>query len=142
MMSRMIPFRSLALCLVLVSVLPSFCEQKPKKDNIQKPLAGPRATALQVSWLFVAPDRGAQKVDRVQPGREMVIAEKSGAWIRVYANTDIQEMSQRDAPLIGSAQDVPPPISGWMEAKGVVVETTPNGDQVVMGEAANQEALA
>jgi len=139
---RVIPVRSLAFCLVMLSGVPAFCDQKPKKDNIQKPMAGPRAVALQVTWLYVAPDRGGQKVDRVQPGREMVIAEKSGPWIRVYANTDIQEMSQRDAPIIGSAQDVPPPISGWMEAKGVVVETTPNGDQVLMGEAANQEALA
>jgi hypothetical protein len=139
---RVIPIRSLAVCLVLLSTFPSFCEQKPKKDNIQKPLAGPRATALQVTWLFVAPDRGAQKVDRVQPGRELVIAEKSGPWIRVYANTDVEEVHERDAPIIGSPQDAPPPISGWMEAKGVVVETTPNADQVVMGEAANQEALA
>lgn len=139
---RLIPFRSLALGLIILSALPVFCDQKPKKDNIQKPMAGPRATALQVTWLFVAPDRGAQKVDRVQPGREMVIAEKSGPWIRVYANTDIQEMSEKDAPLIGSPNDTPPPISGWMEAKGVVIETTPNGDQVLMGEAANQEALA
>ena len=82
-------------------------------------------------------------MDRVQPGRELVIAEKSGSWIRVYANTDIQESRQRDAPLIGSPEDAaPPPISGWMEARNVVEETTPNGDQVVMGEAANQEALA
>ena len=73
-----ISFRSLVFCLALVSALPAFCEQKPKKDNIQKPIAGPRATALQVTWLFVSPDRGAQKVDRVQPGRELVIAEKSG----------------------------------------------------------------
>ena len=29
-----------------------------------------------------------------------------------------------------------------MEAKGVVEETTPNGDQVLMGAAANQESLA
>ena len=138
-----ISFRPLALCLVLVSALPSFSEQKPKKDNIQKPMAGPRATALQVTWLYVSRDRGAQKVDRVQPGRELVIAETSGPWFRVYANTDIQETSQRDAPLIGSPEDAaPPPISGWMEARGVVVETTANGDQVIMGEAANQEALA
>jgi hypothetical protein len=72
----------------------------------------------------------------------MVIAEKSGPWIRVYANTDVQEVSEKDAPLIGAPQDAPPPISGWMEAKGVVVETTANGDQVLMGEAENQEALA
>jgi hypothetical protein len=139
---RMLPLRAVALCLVLAGALPAVGDQKPKRDNIQKPLAGPRATALQVTWIFVAPDRGAQKVDRVQPGREMVVAEKSGNWIRVYANTDIQEVSDKDAPIIGSPNDTPPPISGWMEARGVVIETTPNGDQVLMGEAANQEALA
>src|SRR5580698_6791081 len=29
-----------------------------------------------------------------------------------------------------------------MEAKGVVIESTPNGDQILMGEAANEESLA
>lgn len=139
---KMHAVRLIAVSFALLIALPGGCEQKPKKDNIQKPLAGPRASALQVTWLYVSPDRGAQKVDRVQPGREMVIAEKSGSWIRVYANTDIQEVSEKDEPIIGSPQDTPPPISGWMEAKGVVIETTPNGDHVLMGEAANQEALA
>jgi hypothetical protein len=106
-----------------------------------KPMAGPRATPLRVTWLYISPDTGAQKVDRVQIGREMVVAEKSGPWLRVYANTDVQEIQdQRDAPLYGN--DTPPPISGWMEARGVVVETTPNGDQVLMGAGANEEALA
>lgn len=113
-----------------------------KRDNLQKPIAGPRATALRVTWLYVAPDTSAQKVDRVQVGREMVVAEKSGPWIRVYANTDIQEVrDERDQPLVGT-DETPPPISGWMEARGVVEETTPNGDQVLMGEAENQEAAA
>src|SRR6266702_3653822 len=129
MTCRVIAFRSHAVCLVLFCAIPSFSEQKPTKDTIQKPIAGPRAAALQVTWLFVAPDRGGQKVDRVQPGREMVIAEKSGPWIRVYANTDIQEVHERDAPIISSPNEAPPPISGWMEAKGVVVETTANADQ-------------
>lgn len=142
MICRVISLRSIALCALVLSALPALGEQKPKKDNLQKPIAGPRAVALQVTWLYVAPDRGGQKVDRVQPGREMVVAEKSGPWIRVYANTDVQEVSEKDAPLIGSTGDSPPPISGWMESRGVVVETTPNGDQVLMGEAANEEALA
>jgi hypothetical protein len=135
-------FHFAVVCALMLAALPSWCDQKPKKDNLQKPMAGPRATALQVTWLYIAPDRGGQKVDRVQPGREMVIAEKSGPWIRVYANTDVQEVSEKDAPIIGAPQDVPPPISGWMEAKGVVEENTPNGDQILMGEATNQEALA
>jgi hypothetical protein len=112
-----------------------------KQQQPVKPMAGPRATALRITWLYISPDTGAQKVDRVQIGREMVVAEKSGPWIRVYANTDIEEEHQSDAPIFGS-NETPPPISGWMQAKGVVVEDTPNGDQVLMGEAANQEALA
>ena len=120
----------------------SLAAQKPKKDNIQKPIAGPRAAALRVTWLYVAPDLGGQKVARVQIGREMVIAEKSGPWLRVYANTDIEEESNdQDTPLVGT-DNAPPPISGWMEARGVVVETTADGDQVIMGEAANEEASA
>ena len=112
-----------------------------KKDNLQKPMAGPRATALRVSWLYVSADLDAQKVGRVQIGREMVVAEKSGDWLRVYANTDIEEEHTSDAPIFDTA-DTPPPISGWMQAKGVVIENTPNGDQILMGAAADQEALA
>ncbi len=123
-------------------LLISATAQKPRKDNIVKPMAGPRATALRVTWLYVSPDQSAQKVGRVLIGREMVVAEKSGAWLRVYANTDIQEVTnERDQPLVGT-DETPPPISGWIEARGVVEEATPNGDEVVMGEAANQEALA
>ena len=147
MKSHIISRRIFALSLILFSLMLSsaalpLADQKPKKDNLQKPIAGPRATALRVTWLFVAPDTGAQKVDRVQIGREMVVAEKSGAWLRVYANTDIQEVSnERDTPLIGE-DTTTPPVSGWMQARGVVLDTTPNGDQIIMGEAANQESLA
>ncbi len=115
--------------------------QGEKKPQLVKPMAGPRATALRVTWLYISPDKSSQKVDRVQIGRELVVAEKSGPWLRVYANTDIEEEHQSDTPIFGSS-DTPPPISGWMEAKGVVVENTANGDQVLMGAAANQEALA
>ena len=52
-----------------------------------------------------------------------------------------QAENDPDTPMVGS-DETPPPISGWMQAKGVVEETTPNGDQIIMGAAANQEALA
>jgi hypothetical protein len=132
--------RAFALTLALLcAALPALGDKK--KPQLEKPMAGPRATALRVTWLYISPDLGSQKVDKVQIGRELVIAEKSGPWIRVYANTDIQEVSQKDAPDFGH-DETPPPISGWMQAKGVVVETTAGGDQVLLGEAANQEALA
>jgi hypothetical protein len=132
--------RNLALALALLcAAMPALAEKKPPQPV--KPIAGPRATALRVTWLYISPDKGSQKVDRVQIGRELVVSDHSGAWLRVFANTDIQEATAKDAPIIGSSE-VPPPISGWMEARGVVIETSPNGDRVLMGEAANQESLA
>ena len=128
---------ALALC---CAAMPAMGQKKPK-NQLEKPMAGPRATPLRVTTLYVSPDTTTQKVDRVQIGREMVVSEKSGAWLRVYANTDIEEMQDKDAPEFGR-DETPPPISGWMQAKGVVIETNPNGDQILMGEAANQEALA
>src|SRR5437660_1277330 len=119
------PFLYLILC-----ALPLVAQKK--KDNLQKPMAGPRATALRVSWLYVSANLEAQKVGRVQIGREMVVAEKNGEWLRVYANTDIEEERSNDAPIFDT-NDTPPPISGWMQAKGVVIENTPNGDQILMG---------
>lgn len=135
----MFPFRTLAAGLVLCAAVQLFGDKK--QPQIVKPMAGPRATALRITWLYVTPDKSAQKVDRVQVGREMVVAEKSGPWMRVYANTDIEEEHSSDQPIFGT-NETPPPISGWMEAKGVVVENTPNGDLILMGAAANQEAEA
>jgi outer membrane protein assembly factor BamD (BamD/ComL family) len=91
--------------------------------------------------LYVQPDTSSQKVDRVQEGRELVIAESSGPWIRVFANTDVEEVDERDAPVFGR-EAVTPPVSGWIQARGVVRETTPDGDKVLMGEGSSMEILA
>jgi hypothetical protein len=145
MISSAMKLRNLTLQLVVTAAvmlcMATSAYADKKKDQLVKPMAGPRATALRVTWLYITPDKSAQKVDRVQVGREMVVAEKSGPWMRVYANTDIEEEHTSDQPIFGAAE-TPPPISGWMEAKGVVVEDTPNGDLVLMGAAANQEAEA
>jgi hypothetical protein len=133
------PINVAAALALLCATLPANAQKKPQQPI--KPMAGPRAAALRITVLYVAPDLGSQKIDRVQIGREMVVAEKSGPWMRVYANTDIEELNEKDRPVFDS-NDSPPPVSGWIEAKGIVVENTPNGDQILMGEAANQESLA
>jgi hypothetical protein len=136
-------FLALSLSLLVSFVCSPLAAEKQKKDQIVKPLAGPRATALRTTWLYVSPDRSAQKVQHLAPGREMVIAERSGGWLRVFANTDIQEIhNSDDEPWVGNDNNTTPPVSGWLEARGIVEESTPNGDQILMGEAANEEAEA
>jgi hypothetical protein len=131
--------RTLALGVVLAGA--GLLAHAQKREEIVKPMAGPRATALRETWLYISPVLNSQKVGRVQIGREMVVAEKSGPWLRVYANTDIEEERRSDTPVFGS-NETPPPISGWIEAKGIITEGSPGGDQVLMGTAATEERLA
>lgn len=142
----MMPFmkiRALSSVSALVVCLVLPCSALAQHDQLQKPMAGPRATALRITSLYVSPDTGSQRVDRVQVGREMVVAEKSGDWLRVFANTDAAELrDRRDEAWIESPDDTPPPVSGWIQARGIVVETMPDGDKIIMGEAANEEHAA
>jgi outer membrane protein assembly factor BamD (BamD/ComL family) len=128
---------TIAACFLSLTTLSATAQEKPQI----KPMAGPRATILRETPLYVEPDTSSQKVDRVQEGRELVVAETSGPWVRVFANTDIEEVDERDAPIYGK-EAATPPISGWMQSRGVVRETTEGGDQVLMGEAASMEILA
>lgn len=139
MMLSVMRLRPFALAIALAAAITVQGQRRP--PQMVKPMAGPRASALRITWLYISPDTSAQKVDRVQIGREMVIAEKSGDWLRVYANTDIEEEQSSDEPVFGS-NDTPPPITGWIQAKGIVSENTPNGDQILLGSAATEEALA
>jgi hypothetical protein len=151
MIFSVMKFRFLAACASTACILPvglALCcataaSGQRKAPQPQKPMAGPRATPLQITIIYITPSTNAQKIDKVQIGREMVVAEKSGAWMRIYANTDITEIhNDRDTPMVGAENDSPPPISGWIQAKGVVVEDSANGDVVLMGAAANEESLA
>ena len=72
----------------------------------------------------------------ISPGREMVIVERNGPWLRVFANTDEEISKSQDAPVFGhDAAAVP--ISGWMQAAGVVSAETPKGDLILFGAAAS-----
>ncbi len=65
--------------------------------------------------LYVSPDTSSSRMAEIAPGREMVIVERNGQWLRVFANTDEEISRSQDAPVFGhDAAAVP--ISGWMQA--------------------------
>jgi hypothetical protein len=112
----------------------------------QKPLPPPpkdaaRATVVRPTPLYVQGDASSDKLTTVTPGREMVIIERSGHWLRVYANTDIETVREQDVPAFSSDQATPP-ISGWVEEKGVINSDTPQGDAILFGEAVSTEQAA
>lgn len=99
-----------------------------------------RATVLHDAVVYVAADPDSQKVSLVTPGHEVVIVERSAPWVKVFANTDIQEDTE-DKPEFGD-EAAPQPMSGWIRDKGIVTPTTPGGDAILYGAAANLEDAA
>jgi hypothetical protein len=102
---------------------------------------GTRATVLRDTTIYIAADTSAQQAGRITPGREMVIVETSGNWLRVFANTDVEQAHEADAPVFGQ-EAAPPPLSGWIANKGAVTAATPNGDVILLGEASSKELVA
>ena len=58
MVPRTPALRTLALTVALVCALSAFADKKP--SQLEKPMAGPRATALRVTWLYISPDTSSQ----------------------------------------------------------------------------------
>jgi len=132
--------KALSFCLVLLLATGgAFCQKKMPSQQVPK--NGTKATLVRDANLYVQPDESADRVSIVMPGREMVIAERSGHWLRVFANIDAPESRKADEPVMEQNQEVIP-ISGWMLDKGIVDTNTPHGDAVLFGEAVSAEDAA
>lgn len=129
-------------CFLLVVIL--LLGTSPLLGQKQKNAAGydraARATILHDAIVYIAADPESQKVSLVTPGHEVVIVERSEPWVKVFANTDVQD-DVEDKPEFGD-ESAPQPVSGWVRDKGVVSPATPGGDAVLYGAAANLEDAA
>lgn len=99
-----------------------------------------RATVLHEANVYVEADPNSQRVSEVLPGHEVVVVERSSPWVKVFANTDVQE-DPEDKPEF-SDETAATPASGWIRDKGVVGPTTKDGDTILYGAAANLEDQA
>ncbi len=100
-----------------------------------------RATVLHDANVYVAADADSQKISLVTPGHEVVIVERNGPWVKVFANTDVNDDANEDdrnKPEFGEDANVTP-ASGWVRDKGIVGPATPGGDTILFGSAANFE---
>ena len=102
------------------------------------PSLGPKATVFRNTNLYVAPDTSSSRLAEITPGREMVVGEKNGPWLRVFANTDEETSRSQDAPVFGQ-EAAAVPVAGWVQAAGVVSSETPKGDLILFGAAASEE---
>ncbi|MGB8536878.1 MAG: hypothetical protein WCD57_10725 [Acidobacteriaceae bacterium] len=123
----------LALSALLILAVQANAAPKPAPPSL-----GPKATVIRNTNLYVAPDTSSSRLAEISPGREMVIGEKNGPWLRVFANTDEETSRSQDAPVFGQ-EAAAVPVAGWVAAAGVVSTETPKGDLILFGAAASLE---
>jgi hypothetical protein len=84
-----------------------------------------RATTIRVAPIYLSPDSASAKLADMDRGREVVFLETSRDWVKVEANLTEERI-----------------VTGWMQTKGLVQATTPDGDKILFGEAVDSEDQA
>jgi hypothetical protein len=102
--------RLLPICLVLL-----FCPAMPALDAVH-------AATIRVAPIYLAPDATSTKLVNVDRGREVIFLGTSGDWAHVEANVTEERI-----------------VTGWMENKGLIQPSSPDGDKILFGEAVDSE---
>ncbi len=127
------------MTLLLATVCLPAVGQKKGKDNRSGYDRSARATVVHDAVVYIAADGTSQKLAVVTPGHELVVIERSGAWVKVYANTDTPDDEDRDKTPEFTTEEGMTPESGWVKDKGIVSPQTVNGDAILFGAAADLE---
>ena len=144
-MRRSYLWRSSAISIAAILLIASSAVGQTKAEKqAQNYDRAARATLLHGANVYVAPDADAEKVSLVTPGHEVVVIERNGPWVKVFANTDINDDANEDdrnKPEFSEDANVTP-ASGWIRDKGIVGSTTGGGDALLFGSAADFEDQA
>jgi len=97
-----------------------------------------RGTLVHEATIRVSPAADAAKLGEAGRGHELIIIETSRDWTHVEA---ILREPRKDADE-DDPESEGKTITGWVSSKALVNLTTPNGDKIVFGEAADSEDQA
>jgi outer membrane protein assembly factor BamD (BamD/ComL family) len=97
-----------------------------------------RGTLVHEETLRVSPSADAAKLGQADRGHELIILDTSRDWVHVQA---ILREARNEEGLSDEEAEAKT-ISGWILSKGMVSTTTPDGDKIIFGEAADSEDQA
>lgn len=91
---------------------------------------------LREGVIYVSPSADSAKLSNIGRGREVAVLEHAKGWVNVmgtvgagYTPEDPENQTDRN-------------VTGWIEDKGVITTSTPDGDKVLFGEAFDCEMEA
>jgi hypothetical protein len=90
-----------------------------------------RCVIIREGVIYVQPDTSTAKLSNITRGHELTVLERANGWAHVTATVV-------EGGEFSSDRDV----SGWMLDQGIICPNTPNGDQIMFGEAVDSEHQA
>jgi Outer membrane lipoprotein len=94
-------------------------------------------TLIREATMYVSPDTHAQRVGTATRGRDTFLMERSNVDGKEWAHVLVVTQTGLDTGMPGGRE-----VSGWVDGKIVITTSTPNGDQVIFGEAVDSERQA
>ena len=132
------PWGMLSCVLGLILLAPTSLQAQHKKPD-----APNRATLLHTANVYVSANADSPPILTIAPGHEIIIDARNGAWLDIFANTETPEDADPNSkPEFTEPVHANAPSAGWIRDKGVVGPSTPNGDTLLFGAAAESEAQA
>ena len=94
-----------------------------------------RGTLVKEETIRVSPSADSAKLGQAGRGHELIILEANQNWTHVEAiiREPRKDADEDDPEAEGKT------ITGWVASKALVAMSTPNGDKIIFGEAANSE---
>jgi outer membrane protein assembly factor BamD (BamD/ComL family) len=102
-------------------------------------MAAERGTLVREAVLYLSPDLNSNKLAQVERGRELVLLDRSHNWLHVEA---LLGSPIKDPTFVNEGEDEGKTITGWVVDTGVIWATTPSGDRILFGAAADAEDQA
>ncbi|HUO27046.1 MAG TPA: hypothetical protein VMU61_15365 [Candidatus Aquilonibacter sp.] len=97
-----------------------------------------RGTLVREETIRIAPSSDAAKLGEAERGHELILIETSRDWTHVEAI--IRPPSNEEGATDEEAEGKT--ITGWIQNTALVSASTPNGDKIIFGEAADSEDQA
>jgi len=128
---RSFPFREAAILFVALAAALLFSTGFASAQ-------APRGTLVREETIRVSPSADTAKLGEAGRGHELVILDTSRDWSHVEA---ILREPRKDADE-DDPESEGKTITGWVSSKALVLNSTPNGDKIIFGEAADSEDQA
>jgi hypothetical protein len=99
--------------------------------------AADRVTLVREAVIYLSPATDSAKLGNAERGRELVILETTRGWVHVEAL--LGPVNTPDPAMIEDDENAEKTVTGWVQDKGVIRASTPDGDKIIYGEAVSSE---